>query len=270
MKDHLSGVRHFEAGDDAQDRGLAAAGCAEQNQHLAFTHIKADVFQDAGLPEALANADHTRGGPRWICDGSPDVWLSSVFPSLSPLINVKPIAREKENAEDEERKQSQHDRDCVGGLDLAFVELREDVEGRGLRASGEVSGHEDRRTKFADRAREGEQCARNDRPTQRRQRDVPERLPTGCADGSRGFFKRATHRVEDRFDHAESKRESNEDIREDNRAGRKHDLNTMRREQTAERTVGPQSSSNAKPATAVGIAVGREMVTMSALRPQKL
>src|SRR6185503_5096191 len=33
---------------------------------------------------------------------------------------------------------------------------------------------------------------------------------------------------------------------------------------------GPQSNSNAKPATAVGIAVGNEIVTMSALRPQKL
>ena len=31
----------------------------------------------------------------------------------------------------------------------------------------------------------------------------------------------------------------------------------------------PQSKSNAKPATAVGIAVGKEIVTITALRPQK-
>jgi hypothetical protein len=33
---------------------------------------------------------------------------------------------------------------------------------------------------------------------------------------------------------------------------------------------GPQSRSSAKPATAVGIAVGSEIVTIKALRPQKL
>ena len=32
----------------------------------------------------------------------------------------------------------------------------------------------------------------------------------------------------------------------------------------------PTSSSKANPATAVGIAVGNEMVTINALRPQKL
>src|SRR5947207_10771004 len=45
------------------------------------------------------------------------------------------------------------------------------------------------------------------------------------------------HRVKDRFDHAEGKRKSNKDIRQDNRAGSEHELNAMRSEQTTQRAV---------------------------------
>ena len=152
-------------------------------------------------------------------------------------VNVEPVTREKQHAEYQERKQCQHDRDRVRRFDLAFVELCEDVERRGLCASGEISGYEDRRTKFSDRARESQQRARNDRASQRRQRHVPERLPARGADRRRSFLKRSAHRVEDGFDHAERERERDKDIRQNDRAGSEHDLKTVRRQQTAERAV---------------------------------
>src|SRR5215510_720836 len=43
------------------------------------------------------------------------------------LIDVEPIAREEQDAEDQERKKRQHDRDRVRGFDLSFIELRKDV-----------------------------------------------------------------------------------------------------------------------------------------------
>jgi hypothetical protein len=47
-------------------------------------------------------------------------------------------------------------------------------------------------------------------------------------------------------------------------------MNPVRFEIATQNSVRPQSRSSAKPATAVGIAVGRLIVTISALRPQKL
>ena len=53
--------------------------------------------------------------------------------------------------------------------------------------------------------------------------------------------------------------------------GREHDMNAGRIEQTGPmfRTA-PTKARERNPATAVGIAVGREIVTIIALRPQKL
>ncbi len=66
---------------------------------------------------------------------------------------------------------------------------------------------------------------------------MPERLPARGADGRGRFFERAAHRVEDGFDHTEREWKSDEDVSENDRAGREHDLKTMRRQQTAERAV---------------------------------
>src|SRR5947209_3269334 len=63
-----------------------------------------------------------------------------VILSVSVSLGFEPVAREKEREEDQEREEGQHDCDGVGGLDLPLVELGEDVERRGLRASGEVAG----------------------------------------------------------------------------------------------------------------------------------
>src|SRR5690349_22996017 len=52
-----------------------------------------------------------------------------------------------------------------------------------------------------------QQGTRDDCPAQRRQRDVPERLPACRADRGRGFFERTAHRVEHGFDNAERQRD---------------------------------------------------------------
>src|SRR6185503_20918571 len=120
-----------------------------------------------------------------------------------------------------------------------------DVQRRRLCSSREISGHEDRRAKFADSARKSQERAGDDRAAQRRQRHVPERLPARGADGCGSFLKRVTHRVEDGFDHTERKRERHEDIREDDRKRSEHDLKT-RRQQSTERTVWPPKQQERK------------------------
>src|SRR3954465_8360575 len=78
-----------------------------------------------------------------------------------PSVDVEPITREKQHAEDQERKEREHDRDRVRRLDLSFVEFRKDVERGCLGASREVAGDENRRAKLADRARERQQRSGN-------------------------------------------------------------------------------------------------------------
>src|SRR5215217_2160763 len=55
------------------------------------------------------------------------------------LINVQPVTREKQHAEDQERKQREHDRDRIRGFDLTLVEFREDVQRRCLCSSRKIS-----------------------------------------------------------------------------------------------------------------------------------
>src|SRR4051812_30419609 len=49
-------VLSFEAGDDADQRRLAAARRADQGQEFAILHGEADALQDACLPEGFYDA----------------------------------------------------------------------------------------------------------------------------------------------------------------------------------------------------------------------
>src|SRR5438552_10157467 len=75
--------------------------------------------------------------------------LALVSSVISCLLDLEPLAREEQDAEDHEGEQRQHDRDRVGGLDLPFVELGEDVQRRRLRAHGHVARDDDRRAELA-------------------------------------------------------------------------------------------------------------------------
>ncbi len=63
----LSGRLRFQARDDAQQRGLAAARGAEKAQHLARVHAQVHVTQRAEGFEVLVNADDLEGRGR--CGG---------------------------------------------------------------------------------------------------------------------------------------------------------------------------------------------------------
>src|SRR6185369_10455571 len=182
------------------------------------------------MPTTLAAAVGPAGS------GSSRLGMSDSL-AFTDLVNVQPVTCEKQHTENQKRKQREHDRDRVRGFDLTFVELRENVERGGLSASGEIAGDKDRRTEFADGTRESKQGTGNDRAAQRRQRDVPERLPARRADRGGSFFKRAAHRVEHGFDDAECERKSDEDVCEDDGARSEHDLKAVRRQQAAERPV---------------------------------
>src|SRR5215208_3535450 len=91
--------------------------------------------------------------------GSPH-WASLAF---------DPVAREEEDAEDGEGEEREHDGDGVGRLDLALVELGEDVERRGLRAARQVARDQNRRAELADGARERQERARHEGSAERGQ-----------------------------------------------------------------------------------------------------
>jgi hypothetical protein len=53
FEQHVAVVGAFEPGDDAQQRGLAAAGRAEQRDQLAFRQIERDVVDGPERAELL-------------------------------------------------------------------------------------------------------------------------------------------------------------------------------------------------------------------------
>ena len=64
MKYDFAGVGLFQTGNDSQNRRLAAARGAQQNQRFTFGNIKGDVFEHTRLAKALADTNHTRGHRR--------------------------------------------------------------------------------------------------------------------------------------------------------------------------------------------------------------
>src|SRR5215475_5983475 len=94
-----------------------------------------------------------------------------------PLLLFKFLSREKNQREDCDRDHRQHGRDRVRAFEIAFIESGINVKRRGLRLHRQVAADNNRRAEFADRSREGQQRAGNDRAAKARQHDEAERLP---------------------------------------------------------------------------------------------
>src|SRR6185369_4640754 len=115
------------------------------------------------IPTTLAAADE--GGALDAGSSCLGINVSFAF-AILVSVDIQPVAREEQHAENQKRKQREHDRDRICGFDLALVELREDVQRRCLCSSREVSGHEDRRAKLTDSARKRQEGAGNNRTAQ--------------------------------------------------------------------------------------------------------
>ena len=65
VEQDAAGAQLLEAGEQAQQRGLAAAGGAEQREELALPDVEGEVFDRADRAEALGHAleAHQRGRP---------------------------------------------------------------------------------------------------------------------------------------------------------------------------------------------------------------
>src|SRR5215211_4704298 len=100
MKNYFSGVWHFKACDDAQDRRLATTRSAEQHQYFTFSDVETDVFEYAGFAEALADSNHTGSSrPRRLRSGCRFlVSRNQCLFSFHGLVNVEPVTREKQHA----------------------------------------------------------------------------------------------------------------------------------------------------------------------------
>src|SRR4051812_1776445 len=196
--------------------------------------LTARIEAAGSLPAASGRRAQSPAWLKWMEEEDSSDSISGVS-----SFSVEPITREEQQAEDSERKKGEHDGDGVGRFDLPLVELREDVERRGLGLEREVAGNENRRAELADGAREREQRARHDGAAQGGQRDVPESLPARRADGRRSFFERAAHGVEDRLDDAEGERERDEDVRHDDGVAREHEAHAVRLQESPQRPLRP-------------------------------
>ena len=81
-----AGILHLEAGDHAQQRGLAAARRAEEADELARLHLERDVVERAEGAEALGNARRRAGGwravaGRWSLVHTPASFLANAHRS---------------------------------------------------------------------------------------------------------------------------------------------------------------------------------------------
>lgn len=147
---HVLSVQHdfsrvwlFEARNDPQNCRLPTTRGAEQNESLAFGHVKSNIFEHARLAKAFAD---TRDAGRRL--GRAHVW-SGIYNFLHDsswlclhnitLIYVEPIARKKEHTENQKRKKREHNCNGVGCFDLSFIKLGEDIERGGLRSSRKIS-----------------------------------------------------------------------------------------------------------------------------------
>src|SRR5512132_2081089 len=58
---------------------------------------------------------------------------------LGSSIDIQPISGKKQHAENQERKERQHNGNRIGSFNLTFVEFGEDVKWRGLRSSRQIT-----------------------------------------------------------------------------------------------------------------------------------
>src|SRR5262245_7515750 len=137
---------------------------------------------------------------------------------------LQSLPRKQYQREDRDRERRQHGGDRVRALEIALVESGVNVKRRGLRLHRQIAADNDRRAELSDRAREGQRRAVHYGAAKARQHDESERLPPRRAHRLGGVFVTLVQVVQRRFDDAERQRESDEDVGQDDRGGREHDL----------------------------------------------
>ena len=83
-----------EAGDDAQQRGLAAAGRAEQGHELAGLDGQGDVVDGQRLAVAdgqLFDVERARRGPGRGREGNSALWIDCTPPASSVRKEARPV-----------------------------------------------------------------------------------------------------------------------------------------------------------------------------------
>ena len=160
----LARGRRLEAGDDAQERGLAATRCTEQDQDLAVTHREVERVQGGVGAEAFLH-----GADR-------DVGHGLRLPSA---VGDAP-EREQVLADEEEKGQRRHDEDEGAGelqRQRRDVEARQQERRRGLMLDREDRGRED----LVPGGDKGEHARGGDAGQRQRQHDEAEGLDPGAA-----------------------------------------------------------------------------------------
>ena len=193
---HAAGGRLDEAGDDAQGRGLAAAGGAEQHQELAVGDVERNVVDGLEVAVALGDAGQLQARHR-----------QTTRPILTKR-SVSSIARA-----DEQDLQHRHRRDRR--VDLPFEILQDRDRQRGAAGTDQEQAH----FQVAERGDEAEQGRRDDARQDRRQRDAPERGQAIGAEALRRLLDRAIHADEARRD--QPHRPGDRDQRRGRRSGRR-------------------------------------------------
>ncbi|ABA49583.1 hypothetical protein BURPS1710b_2014 [Burkholderia pseudomallei 1710b] len=136
-----------------------------------------------------------------------------------------------------ERHDEHHDGERGGARVVVLLELRDDEQRRDFRFHRHVAGDEDHRAVFAERAREREREARQQRGRHGRQHDAAEREPARRAEACGRLLLLALEILENGLHGAHDERQADEGQRDEHAERRERDLDPERREIAADPAV---------------------------------
>src|SRR5262245_8492861 len=143
--------------------------------------------------------------------------------ATQPLLSAEHVHRDERH----DGEEGEHHRRRVDGRlverEPAFV----DMERERLRGADDPSGDDGDRPVLAERPRRGQHDAVGDAPTDRRQRDAPERGRARRAERPRGLLLVGPYLAQDRDDLADDERKGDEDRRDDHAGQREDDADAV-------------------------------------------
>ena len=237
VEQHAAAVGRLEAGDDPQQRRLAAARRPEQRDELAGRTSKLTSRSAAKLPKVLLTL---RMSMLMLSSGTGDLAnLDSARDSRSFHRSPRSVFHDCLQHKRDEREKREQRRDSERRLELVFVVENLDVQRQRVRQAADVSRDDRHRAELAHRARVAEDDAVEQAPLDVRQRHAEERLEAAGAKHARRFFFLRAGRFHHRNDLARDERKRHENRREHD-AGHGEDNLESCRSATAEETLPPE------------------------------
>ncbi len=221
VEEHAAGVRDFQAGDDAQQRGLPAARRAEQRHQLAGLDVQVDVGDGDERAEPLRDALHFDAHRRP---------LGKRLRRFGPQQGRCRPAEKRLGGQRDQRHERQHRRHGERGREVVLVVQDLDVQRGRVRLAADVPGHDRHRAELADGSRVQQHDAVEQSPADVGERHAPERLPAARAERQRRLLLLGALLLHDGNQLARHERHGDEQRRQDDARHREDDPDAVRGE----------------------------------------